>query len=103
MRAIEPDSKYKNRRIFHFWAFTTEQISDSLKNIEHIELILSALEGKSENMEMLRKCGCDTDIFCYWDSTGQGGPIVTVDLMERLINFGLAVSWDIYFDDEDIA
>ena len=102
-RPIEPDSKYENRRIFHFWALTTEKVSDSVKNIEHIELILSALEGKAENVEMLRNRGCDTDIFCYWDSTGQGGPSVTVELMKRLIKYGLAVSWDIYFDGEDDA
>jgi len=99
---IEPESKYKNRRTFHFWAYTTEAC-DSVKNMEHLELILSALDGKAEKLDQLRKRGCDTDIFCYWDSTGQGGPIATVKLMEQLVQFGLGVSWDMYFDDEDNA
>jgi len=102
-RPIEPESKYKNRRAFHCWAYTTEEASDSVKNIEHLESILKALDGKAEKMDILRKRDCDTDIFCYWDSTGQGGPVVTVELMEKLVKFGLGVSWDMYFDDKENA
>ena len=52
-RPIETNSKYKNRREFHLWKYTTEKLSDSVDNLKHLELILSALKGKEQQMRML--------------------------------------------------
>lgn len=102
-RPIDPESKYEHQRNFHLWAYTTKDISDSTENVEHLEIILSTLKGKSNQIGSLRSIGCDADIFCYWDSTGQGGPSISVELMKELVEFGLGVSWDIYFNDEESA
>ena len=102
-RPIETNSKYKNRREFHLWKYTTEKLSDSVDNLKHLELILSALKGKEQQMRMLHEQSCVTDIFCFWDSTGQGGPSLSVELMEQLVGHGLEISWDIYFDNEENA
>ena len=102
-RPIETNSKYKNRREFHLWKYTTEKLSDSVDNLKHLELILSALKGKEQQMRMLHEQSCVTDIFCFWDSTGQGGPSLGVELMEQLVKHGLEISWDIYFDNEENA
>jgi len=100
---LNPESKYKNRRVSNFWKYSTEKLSNSLNNVEHVEIILRALNGKSNQMELLRHRGCQTDIFCYWDSNGQGGPSLSVTLMNELVKFGLDIYWDMYFDDEEDA
>lgn len=99
-RPIDPNSKYKNQREFHLWKYTTEKLSDSIDNLKHLELILSALNGKEQQMKILNDQFCVKDIFCFWDSTGQGGPSLSVELMEQLVRYGLEISWDIYFDNE---
>ena len=48
--------------------------------------------------ESLRNAGCETDICCYWVSTGQGGPSLEVATMEELARLGLPIWWDVYFD-----
>lgn len=100
---LNSKSKYKSRRVSNFWNFSTEKFSNSLDNVEHIEIILRALKGKSNQMELLRQRGCQTDIFCYWDSNGQGGPSLSVGLMKELVDLDLDIYWDMYFDDEKDA
>ncbi|GAA0811009.1 hypothetical protein GCM10009111_02860 [Colwellia asteriadis] len=100
VKAINHDSKYKHEREFNYWAFSTKNLSDSTDNVEHLEIILNNLQDKLEVMCNLHKLNCSTDIFCFWDSNGQGGPSMTVDLMNRLVSLNLNISWDIYFDDE---
>ncbi|WP_217351050.1 DUF4279 domain-containing protein [Shewanella sp. Arc9-LZ] len=100
IRRIEPDSKYRHRREFNYWAFSTKELSNSTDNKEHIDIILNKLYGKQEQMDSLVKLKCSVDIFCFWNSTGQGGPSMDVNLMRKLVQFGLNISWDMYFDDE---
>lgn len=99
-RSIEPDSKYKHRREFNYWAFSTKELSNSTNNKEHLDIILKKLHGKQENMNSLINLNCSPDIFCFWNSTGQGGPSMDVNLMSQLVRFGLNITWDMYFDDE---
>ncbi|WP_020412740.1 DUF4279 domain-containing protein [Microbulbifer variabilis] len=97
------NSKYKSRREFNFWSRTTENDLNSTDNVEHLEFLLSLLKGKESRLSFLQDSGCMTDIFCRWDSTGQGGPSLSVAMMNELVKLGLSVSWDMYFDDEDNA
>ena len=61
---------------------------------------LTCLKDKENILANLREKGCSMDIFCYWDSTGQGGPRLDIKKMESLLTLGLEISWDIYFEDE---
>jgi len=97
---IDLESKYKKRREFHLWSFSTKDLSKSVSNAEHLELIFKSLEGKSDKLNILREQGCDTDIFCFWVSSGQGGPIADLELMKEAVKLGLPISWDMYFDGE---
>ncbi|WP_020411266.1 DUF4279 domain-containing protein [Microbulbifer variabilis] len=99
----DPNSKYKSRREQNFWSRTTKEDIDSTNNVEHLEFVVSLVSDKDTILSSLREKGCLTDIFCYWDSTGQGGPILSVEMMKELVRLGLGVSWDIYFDDEGNA
>ena len=97
------ESRYKSQRLSNYWQHSTEKLSDSLDNVEHLDLIVNALKGKDTQLKLLRQRGCKTDVFCYWVSNGQGGPRISVDLMKELVNFGLGIYWDMYFDDEEDA
>ena len=98
---IDLESKYKKRREFHLWAFSTKELLKSVDNLEHIQLIFKKIQSKSDQLNMLREEGCDTDIFCFWNSSGQGGPIASIELMKNAVELGLGITWDIYFDDEN--
>ncbi|MDN3637697.1 DUF4279 domain-containing protein [Simiduia curdlanivorans] len=99
----DPNSKYKPRRELNFWSRTTEVDLNSTDNVKHLELLLSLLNGKEGELSSLRDSGCSTDIFCRWDSTGQGGPRLSVAMMKELVKYGLGISWDMYFDEEENA
>ncbi|AZG33657.1 DUF4279 domain-containing protein [Shewanella psychromarinicola] len=96
----DPEHKYKHRRERNIWKWTTQDLCKTTDNIEHLNIILKKLEGKESVLENLRNKGCETKITNFWDSTGQGGPSLTVELMRRLSVLGLDILWDMYFDDE---
>ena len=85
------------RRKFHGWFFSTKNSSGSRDTRYHLDLILTALEGKSKAIQELRARGCELDICSYWASEGQGGPEITPPQMLKLGAMGLSVWWDIYF------
>jgi hypothetical protein len=101
MIPLDPNSRYKVRRECNFWSWSTKGIIDSTDNIEHLYKIIEHLKGKENLMSELREDGCSTDIFCYWSSTGQGGPFLDIKTMESFVKLGLEISWDMYFDGED--
>jgi hypothetical protein len=68
--------------------------------LEHVGKIIDILKNKENILLELRRDGCSIDIFCYWVSTGQGGPSLDINTMESLLKLGLEISWDIYFDEE---
>ena len=100
MMPIEPNSRYKPRREFNLWSWSTEGKINSVDNLEHVWKIIDLLNDKENVLANLREKGCSMDIFCYWDSTGQGGPHLDINTMESLLKLGLEISWDIYFEDE---
>jgi hypothetical protein len=55
------------------------------------------LNSKKDGIEFLRNSGAELDIFCYYVSTGQGGPTMSAEQMSNLGRLGLDVVWDIYF------
>jgi len=96
-RPIDPESKYRNRREWGYWGWSTEDRLDSRDNLEHLHAILERLDKKAEKLAHLRTLGCCADIFCFWESSGQGGPYLDVPTLKRLAILELEVSWDLYF------
>lgn len=83
------------------WSWQTRELVESTDNTEHLAEIVKQLNGRSKSLRKLRAMGCQTDIFCYWVSDGQGGPSLDVDMMGDLRELGLPVTWDMYFGGED--
>ncbi|GAA5445605.1 hypothetical protein Misp06_03808 [Microbulbifer sp. NBRC 101763] len=95
----EPDSKYRHRRENAVWKWSTEKLLDSTENSIHIDKLIEIFKSKASELQKLRDMGCRTEIWNYWDSTGQGGPSLYVKTMKDLVELGLDIVWDIYFDD----
>lgn len=93
-------SRYRHRREANGWFFSTEGSVDSRDNDVHLGAIITLLTPRAEALRRLQSLGCETDIFCYWVSSGQGGPGLEVKMMEHLCSLRLAISWDMYFGDE---
>jgi hypothetical protein len=96
----DPDSRYRNRREWNLWKWSTQGVMHSRDNLEHLQAVVSLLEGKADQLASLRALGCQTDIFCYWVSSGQGGPYLDSATMLSLTSLGLGVAWDVYFGEE---
>ena len=96
----DPKSKYKPVRETHYWALCSEKRISSTNNHDHIQFILDSISGKFEQLNELRLRGCKTDISNFWTSTGQGGPNLSLEIMQALLKYGLPIYWDMYFDDE---
>ncbi len=100
LRPIQPASKYKHERDYHHWSWSTEKLVEGADGEVHLSAITSLLHGKREQLDELRAKGCDIDIFCYWVSSGQGGPSLNSELLLAIGGLGLSISWDVYFGEE---
>jgi hypothetical protein len=107
---IEPTDSFRKgdshsggrlRRKANGWFYSTEKRCDSKDTRRHIDMVLTALEGKLSAVEKIQNRGCKIDITSYWVSTGQGGPWLMPAQMLSLGKLGIAVWWDVYFADED--
>jgi hypothetical protein len=90
----------KLRRKANGWFYSTEGLSSTTDTRRHIDLILSALEGREDGIEKLREAGCKIDVCSYFVSVGQGGPWLMPEQMLRLGRLGIEVWWDVYFREE---
>lgn len=97
---IDSNSKYRNRREWNIWSWSTQCIVESGENLDHLRAILDRLDGKADQLAHLRTQGCQTDIFCYWVSSGQGGPFLDATTVGALATLGLDIAWDMYFGEE---
>ena len=82
------------------WFYSTEGLCTSSDTRRHIDMILAILEGKMESINTLHAKGCEMDIVSYWESKGQGGPLLMPLQMSKLGSYGIAVWWDVYFSFE---
>ena len=97
---IDLTSRYRRRREWNLWRWSTETIIESCDNLEHLRAIIERLNGRENQLATLRAQGCQTDIFCYWISSGQGGPYLDISTIRALATLGLDIAWDMYFGDE---
>ena len=98
---IDSESKYRNRRENHFWAWSSDSIVQSLDSLEHVRAVISLLQDKETELAQLREAGCDIDVCCYWVSSGQGGPFLDNHALTGLARLGLEIWWDVYFGKEE--
>lgn len=98
---IDPGSKYRDRREYHYWSWSTENRLESLDNLDHVHELLKLLEGKKPALDYLKARGCDIDVWCLMVTSGQGGPFLDVAALTALAHFELEIAWDIYFARED--
>jgi len=94
-------SKARLFRKTNGWFFCTEKLVKSKDTRRHIDFILQAIGRKTKAIELLRQKGCRLDIFSYFVSIGQGGPMLSPYQMLKLGKLNIVVGWDIYFHDED--
>ncbi|MEM8781026.1 MAG: DUF4279 domain-containing protein [Cyanobacteria bacterium P01_G01_bin.49] len=97
----DPCSKYKHRRESNFWTWSTKEKSNSLNNLHHVRVIVSAFEAKAEQLAQLRQKNCTMRIFSFWSHDNQGGFGLDLEAMEKLHRLGLEIFWDIYGGSEE--
>jgi hypothetical protein len=98
---MDPTSKYRPRREYHYWGWSSSRQLKSLDGIEHVRAVIALLDGKEHKLAQLRTNGCEIDVCCYWVSSGQGGPFLDNSALTHLSHFGLSIWWDVYFGEED--
>ena len=98
-RPINPESKYRHERESHYWGWSSDRQLTSTEGLDHIRAVIELLRGKEEALKSLQRAGCQTDLCCYWVSSGQGGPFLDVEALSALSSLGLEIWWDVYFCD----
>jgi hypothetical protein len=64
----------------------------------HIDWLLEQIQGKSEIIQQLQVADSEVHISCYWASAvGHGGPMLDQDILKRIAEFNIGISFDIYF------
>jgi hypothetical protein len=89
--------KGKGTRDRTYWALKTSCTQSSSLESHALE-ILSFLDKRGDGLTRIRS-DCDIDVFCMLStSDGQGGALLPVDIMRRLVTHGLGVVFDVYSD-----
>ncbi len=65
----------------------------------HLSYLINKLKGL--DVTAMKKQKCEFYITCFWvSSSGNGGPMLDVELMGNLSQLGLDLEFDVYFDSE---
>ncbi len=100
-RKGEPHAQGRLQRKTNGWFYSTKGLSDSRDTRRHIDMILTALDGRKDAIEQLQARGCLIDITSFWESSsGDGGPWLMPYQMRKLGELGIEVWWDVYFGNE---
>jgi hypothetical protein len=79
------------------WFLSTKGHVVSRDVRRHLEWLLDRLAGCEHALKSFQDNAYRMEVSCYWLSAeGQGGPILSPDIMRRLGGLGLAVGFDIY-------
>jgi Domain of unknown function (DUF4279) len=63
---------------------------------DHLARLLDRIEPKKAIIEQLAHEGCAMDWFCFVSVEGQGGVVLSVDLLRRLAALPIELGLDIY-------
>jgi hypothetical protein len=91
-----PDRPVRSRT--GIWALESEGSVKSGELEEHLRFLAGRLSPEARrHIGHLRAQGYQVDILCYWMSgTGQGGPVLTADVLLVLGGLGAELSFDFY-------
>lgn len=84
------------------WMLTSEERVTSTNLEAHLVFLLDQLEPERRKIKELSKLD-DTrvELHCYWMSeTGQGGPFLSANVLERIVALGVDLDFDLYFAGE---
>lgn len=81
------------------WIYSTESECNSLDLRDHLDLLLSKVNGKIREVQEFK--GVKMGVDCIWWSKGSGGPALASHQLKRLGELGLECSFDISFFGED--
>ena len=78
------------------WSISTKTLVQSTDLERHITVLLDKLPADlRDHIPVGSRC----EIACYWlSSTGQGGPTRSSSVLARLGEAGIALDFDLYFD-----
>jgi hypothetical protein len=83
----------------HAMCLYESKLPDTEPMEAHLEKILLFIEKKMQQLKLLQQ-NCDIDIFCmYSTSNGQGGITVTKEVLQRLVQFPIDVTFDLYLSE----
>jgi Domain of unknown function (DUF4279) len=85
------------------WFLESETHVHSRDARRHIDWILQRIHNRSAAIAELQAEGHLVDICVRWDSTGQGGPMLSPSQMGALSEAGIELWFDIYFAGNDNA
>ena len=94
-------AKYRHEREKHAWFFETRENIQSTNSEDHIQYIVSTFSEKVKEFQKLEKEGCFLNIFSFWAGNGQGGPLLSPELLAKLGELRFSVSWDNYFEEDN--
>ena len=95
------DGKVKNWPTSWFLQ-TSEQVQS--KDIRrHVDWLLEHLKDHLEIIKQLQATDSEVHISCFWVSAAQhGGPMLDHDILKRVGNLNIGISFDIYFASDKI-
>jgi hypothetical protein len=87
------------------WFLSSEGVLSSRDSRDHLDWLLTKLNGKDDAIAEIHRRGWQVYFFFYWSSlSGHGGPTLSPPQMKRLAALNLEISFDCYFlNDEEIG
>jgi hypothetical protein len=85
------------------WFLETSDQVQSKDVRRHINWLLEHIEDQSDIIKQLQNTDTEVHISCFWASaTGHGGPMLDQDILKRISNLNIGISFDIYFAGDQI-
>ena len=82
------------------WALRTKRILLTTDLEEHIVWILDRMEPVRAQFMGLRVAGVSTDIFCFLEAVGHGGPVFQPSTLGRIAALDLQLGIEVFYADE---
>lgn len=102
VRAVNPRTGRKYYYRTGIWIISTAGKLDSTSLERHLSYLLDILKPvKPELDRLLDEFSLRTDFFAFWVSRyGQGGPILSPEIMRRMADLPIPFGLDIYFGND---
>ncbi|MFN0048345.1 MAG: DUF4279 domain-containing protein [Cytophagales bacterium] len=79
------------------WFLTSEELVNSKDSRRHLDYILDKILPVKEKIDNLVKKGATINLDCFWATEqGHGGPILSIEQINKLAEIGLEFSYDFY-------